>query len=97
MFFNLIKKINRLRKEKNRLLSKAISNIYLKLTIEKKLTFSKSQFSKFKKFVTRRIFGEIKLTHISLNFKTLYYDFKIRGLGAKLCVAFSIILVLKEL
>ena len=36
MFFNLIKEINRLRKEINRLLSEKMSNIYLKVTIEEK-------------------------------------------------------------
>ena len=64
MFFNLIKEINtllsdvfysikeikRLRKELNRLLSKGMSNIYLKVTTE---MFSK--FSGFKKFVTRLV------------------------------------------
>ena len=35
MFFNSVKEINRLKKEINRLLSKGISNVYLKLTIEK--------------------------------------------------------------
>ena len=35
MFFNSIKEINRLRKEINRLLNKGMSNIYLKVTIEK--------------------------------------------------------------
>ena len=35
MFFNSIKEINRLRKEINRLLIKGMSNIYLKVTIEK--------------------------------------------------------------
>ena len=38
MFFNSIKEIDRLRKEINRLLSKGMSNIYLKFTID---TFSK--------------------------------------------------------
>ena len=46
--------INRLRKELNRLLSKGMSNIYLKVTIE---TFSKLRFSRFKKFVTRSVLG----------------------------------------
>ena len=41
MFFNSIKEINRLRKEINRLLSKGISNMYLKVTIE---AFSKLDF-----------------------------------------------------
>ena len=36
MFFSSIKEINRLSKEINRLLSKGMSNIYLKVTIEKK-------------------------------------------------------------
>ena len=36
-----------------------MSKIYLKGTIEKKMTFSKLQFSKFKKFVSRSGFGEI--------------------------------------
>ena len=47
MFFNLIKEINRL-------LSKAMSNIYLKVTID---TFSELWFSGFKKFVTRSLLG----------------------------------------
>ena len=36
MFFNSVKEIIRLRKEVNRLLNKGISDIYLKITIEKK-------------------------------------------------------------
>ena len=44
--FNSIKEINMLRKELNRSLSKGMSNIYLKVTIE---TFSKLRFSGFKK------------------------------------------------
>ena len=36
MFFNSIKEVNRLRKEINRILNKGMSNIYLKVTIEKK-------------------------------------------------------------
>ena len=36
MFFNSINEINRLRKERNKLLSKGMSNIYLKFTMEKK-------------------------------------------------------------
>ena len=36
MFYNSVKEINRLRKGINKLLSKGISNIYLKVTIEEK-------------------------------------------------------------
>ena len=42
------------------------------------------QLSKFKKFVSRSVVGELQLTQISLNFKTTRYNLKIRGLGAKL-------------
>ena len=62
-----------------------MSNIYLKVAIE---TFSKLLFCGFKKFVTMSVFGELQLTQISLNFKTSCCNLKIRGMGAKLCVAF---------
>ena len=39
----------------DRLFSKGMSNIYLKVIIEKKLTFSKLRVSKFKKLVTRSV------------------------------------------
>ena len=92
MFFNSDKEINRLRKETNRLFSKGMSNIYLKVTIE---TFSKLWFSGFKKFVTRSIFVELHFTQLWFNFKTSCCNLKIRGLGAKLCVAFLYFLILK--
>ena len=76
------------RKEKNRLLSKGMSDIYLKVAVEKKLPFSKYRFSKFKFFFSWSVFGQLQLTQTSLNFKTSRYNLKIRGLGAKLCVAF---------
>ena len=50
MFFNLVKEINRLRQEIERLLRKGMSNIYLKIAIER---FSKLRFSGFEEFVTR--------------------------------------------
>ena len=62
-----------------------MSNVYLNC---EKLSFSKLQFSKFKILVPRSVFGELQLTQISSNFKTFYCNLKIRGLGAKLCVAF---------
>ena len=51
--FNSIKEVNRLRKEINWLLNKGMPNIYLKVTTIK--TFSKLQFSGFKKVVTRSV------------------------------------------
>ena len=63
-------------------------NIYLKVTIEKKPTFLKLRLSKSKKFISRSVFGEFQLTQILLNFKTPCRNLKIRGLEAKLCVAF---------
>ena len=48
MFFNLIKEIKRLRKVINRLLNKAMSNIYLKVSIEKKLTTQNFDFQSLK-------------------------------------------------
>ena len=77
--------INRSRKEVNRLLSKRIPNIYLKVIIE---MFWKLQVSGFKKSVTRFVFEELKLTQRSLNFKTSCCNLKIRVLGAEMCVAF---------
>ena len=61
-----------------------MSNIYLKVTIEKKQAFLKLRFSKFKKFISRSMFGEFQLTQISLNFKKSCRNLKIRGLEAKL-------------
>ena len=74
IFFNSINEINRL-------LSKGISNIYLKVTNEEN---SKLLFYKLKKFVTWSIFGKLQIMEISLNFKTSCCNLEIRGLGAKL-------------
>ena len=52
--FNSIKETDSLRKEINGLLSKGMSNIYLKVTSE---TFLKFRFSKFKQFFTRSVLG----------------------------------------
>ena len=38
------------------------------------------------------VLGELQLTQLSLNFQTYCYNLKIRGLGAKLCVAFLLFL-----
>ena len=49
-----IKKINRLRKEINRLLIKRMANICVTVTIE---AFSKLRFSRFEKFFTSSVLG----------------------------------------
>ena len=83
---NSIKEINRLRNEVNRLLSKGMSNICLKFTIE---MFSKRRLSGFKRFVIRLVLGELQLMQTSFNFKTSCFNLKIRGLGVKLCMTCS--------
>ena len=49
------------------------------------MTYSKLRFSKFKKFVSRSVFGQLQLMQISLNFQTSCCNIKARRLGAKLC------------
>ena len=74
VLLSLIKEINRL--------------IRLKVTTEKNLTFSILQLFKFKKFVSRPVFGQLQLTQMSLNFKTSSCNLKIRGLEKKARVDF---------
>ena len=56
---------------------------------KEKVTLSKLQFFKFKKFVSRSAFGELQLTHVSLNFQASCCNLKIRGLETSVSVAFS--------
>ena len=65
---------------------KGISNIYLKVTAEKLLLDILKTFQSI--FFTRSVLGELQLAQITLSFKYSYCNLKIRGLGAKLCVAF---------
>ena len=81
MFFSPVKEISRL-------ISKGMSNIYLKVTITKKWGIENFWFSKFKKFLSKSVFGELQLTQISLNFQISCCNLKIRGPGAKLCATF---------
>ena len=50
VFFNLIKEINRLRKEINMLLSKEMLNVYFKATIEKNGRSQNFDFRRLKNF-----------------------------------------------
>ena len=76
-----------------------MSIIYLKVTIE---TFSNFDFQGLKNLspgqsLKSSLFEELQLTQISLNFKSSCCNLKIRGLGAKLSVAFPLFLFWKEL
>ena len=66
---------------------KGISNIYLKVTAEKLLLDILKTFQSIK-ICYQVSFGELQLAQITLSFKYSYCNLKIRGLGAKLCVAF---------
>ena len=79
MLFNSIKEINTL-------INKGMSNIYLKVTIKKKRCFQ--NIFKFKKVVSRSVFGELQLKHISLNFKTSCCNLKVSDLGGDKRLAF---------
>ena len=83
MFFSSIREVNRSLKEINKLLSKGMSNIYIKVTTEKSDVLKTSIFN-FKKFVCRSAFEELQLTQISLTFETSGCKLKIRGLRATL-------------
>ena len=83
MFFSSAKGINRL-------ISKGMSNIfYLKVTIEKNRRSKNFDFISLN-FFSPVVFGELQLTQLSLNFKTSCCNIKIRGLGAKVYVAFKV-------
>ena len=58
-------------------------NIYLNNSYLEKLTFSNLRFSESIKFDSKSVFGELQLTQISLNFKNLCCNLKMRGLGVK--------------
>ena len=57
MFFNSFKEIKRLSKEINRLLSKRMSNIYLKITTEKKQHTQNFNFLNLKSLLPGKILG----------------------------------------
>ena len=91
MFFNSIKEINWLRNEINRLLSRGMSNIYLKVTIK---IFSKLQFSGFKKFVTRSVWEALTHAYI-IEFQNFLLQLIKQTSGSKTMCTFSVILILE--
>ena len=73
MLFNSIKQINRLKKEVNRVFSKGMSNINLKVTIEKKWRTPNLDFLILKSFSTNkgRFLGNLNLRRYYWTFKFL--------------------------
>ena len=90
MFFKSIQKINRL-------LSKGITNIYLKITIEKNWRTQNFDFRSLSSCLKVSFWGAP--THADIiNFSNFLLQLKNqRGLGAKLCMAFLLFLFWKEL
>ena len=70
------------------MLTKGINRL-LPESYQEQLTLSKFRFSKFKKFDTKSLLGDLHFTQMLLNFKTFRCNLKVRGLRAKLCVAFQ--------
>ena len=96
MFFSSIKEINRLLDAINRLLSKGMSNIYSQVTIEKKWRTQNFDFLNLKSSYAVsfwRVQTHAKITE----FSKFLLQFEMRGLGAKLCVAFILFLFWKEI
>ena len=71
MCFNSIKEINRLRIEINKLLSKGMSNIYLKVTIEKKWRTQNFDFECLKSSFSGQSLGSSNSRRYHLIFKLL--------------------------
>ena len=67
-----------------------MSNNCLKVTTEKNGRSQNFGILGLKIFVARSVFGVLQLTQISLNFKSSCCNLTIRGLGAKLRVAFTL-------
>ena len=88
MFFNSVKEINRLKKERNRLLSKGMSNIYLKITIEEKTWHSQNlDFLRLKNLSPGQFWGASTHENI-IEFWNLLQLKNQRSGSKTLCVAF---------
>ena len=82
--FSSIKKIIRL-------ISKGLSNMYLKVPFVKNWHSQNCNFLSLKKFISSSVFVEFQLTQRSLNFKNCCGNLKIWDLGAKVCVVFLLL------
>ena len=72
MFFSSINKINRLLKETNGLLNKGMSNIYLEITIEKKLHTQNFNFQRLKNSSPGQCFGSSNSCRYHWTLKLLF-------------------------
>ena len=91
MFFNSVKKINRLRKEIKRLLGKGMPNIYLKVFIEKKRRTRNFNFKSLKNSSPGQFLG----TSNSRRYQLL--QLKNQRSESKTVCGFSIIFILKRI
>ena len=88
MFFNSVKEINGL-------LSKRMSDIYLKATIEKNWRSQNFDFLSLKNLSP--VFGKLQLTQILPEFSNLLFQLKNQRSGSKTVCSFYILLVLKRI
>ena len=91
MFFSSIKEINKLLKEINRLLSKGMSNIYLKVSIEKWWRTQNFDFLSLKGSSPKPVSEELQL----IEFSNFLLQFRNQRSGSKTVCVFSIIFMFK--
>ena len=89
-----VKEMDTLRKEINRLIIKGMSNIYLKITTEKKWRSQNFDFLSFKNLTPGQILGSFNIADI-IEFKNLLLQLKNQRFGSKTLYGFYIILILK--
>ena len=94
MFFNSIKEINRLRKERNKLLSKGMLNIYLKATTEKNWPSQNFDFLSLNNLSPGQFLRSSNLHRYHWILRLLGATYKSEVWSQTVC-GFSIILILK--
>ena len=90
MFFSSIKELNRLLKEINRLLSKEMPNIYLKVTIRKKWRTQNFNFTSIKSSSPGQFFEELPTHEDIIEFSSFFLQLKSQGSGRTTVCDFSI-------
>ena len=94
MFFSPIKEINNLLKDINKLLSRGISNVYLKVIIEKKWYNLKLNLE-VKKVRLQVSFGGTPAHAVINQFSNFLLQLKNQRFGSKTVCGFSVIFILK--